>query len=243
MLGKMQSLDEIRWDRFEQVVGREALARVFLDAKLISMVNWTMTPHMTEIWHALAELLESDPRPPRERPQVFIDLADPEKRTAADILAALTLATRFASACGVILGLNHKEANQVADVLGLAPVVDAADTEGLRRLACDIRGRLDLLTVVIHPRHGAAGARVSGEGEIESVWFTGPFVTHPRLSTGAGDNFNAGFCTGCLAGLDLTACLCVGVAASGFYVREARSADLAELADFCGHLPQPAALP
>ncbi len=241
MLGKMQSLDDIRWDRFEQVVGREALVRVFLDAKLISMVNWTMTPHMTDIWQALAELLESDPRPPHDRPRIFIDLADPEKRTTADVAAALTLITRFARACGVMLGLNHKEANQVADVLGLTPVRDADDTDCMRRLACDIRGKLDLPTVVVHPRHGAAGASLTDNGAVESVWFTGPFVARPKLSTGAGDNFNAGFCTGCLAGLDLAACLCVGVAASGFYVREGRSAALSELADFCRRLPGPEA--
>ncbi len=239
MLGKMQSLDDIRWERFERIVGRDTLRQTFLDARLISMVNWTMTPHMNEIWQALVALLADDPRPAAQRPAVFLDLADPEKRTTADIQQALVLTGQFARCCPVIVGLNLKEANQVADVLGLPAVTDHADTRAVVNLTLRIRQRLSVPTVVVHPRQGAAGARLDADGQVQSAWFTGPFIERPRLSTGAGDNFNAGFCTAWLADLDLEAALCAGAAASGFYVRQARSASLEELAQFCRDLPTP----
>ena len=60
----------------------------------------------------------------------------------------------------------------------------------------------------------------------------GPFTAEPRLTTGAGDHFNAGFATGQLLGLDAEGCLTLGVATSGHYVRTGESPDLAQLETF-----------
>ena len=109
----------------------------------------------------------------------------------------------------------------------------------IEQTARAIREALDLHAVVVHPRKGAAAARIGEDGQVESASFAGPFVTQPKLSTGAGDNFNAGFNLGRLVGLPVTHCLCSGVATSGFYVRNAASPTLTDLADFCDHLPAP----
>jgi sugar/nucleoside kinase (ribokinase family) len=61
---------------------------------------------------------------------------------------------------------------------------------------------------------------------------SGPHCAQPLKSTGAGDRFNAGYCLGLLARGTLADCLTLGCAASGFFVRQARSADRAELAAF-----------
>ena len=51
----------------------------------------------------------------------------------------------------------------------------------------------------------------------------GPFCPSPKLSTGAGDHFNGGFCGGIMADLSVLDALYCGVGASGWYVRNARS--------------------
>jgi sugar/nucleoside kinase (ribokinase family) len=89
---------------------------------------------------------------------------------------------------------------------------------------------------VIHPRRSAAAATAD-----ESARFSGPFVQQPKISTGAGDHFNAGFCLGRVLGLSLEESLCAGVATSGYYVREAASPTAAQLADFVAELPPPQA--
>ena len=61
-----------------------------------------------------------------------------------------------------------------------------------------IRQKLNLSCVVIHPRRGAAAAM-----EDRSGTFAGPFVQQPKISTGAGDHFNAGFCLGQVIGCSL----------------------------------------
>ena len=116
----------------------------------------------------------------------------------------------------MILGLNLKEAIEIAAVLGLPA---GSDPEaGLVEDAVAIRAALGLACVVIHPRRAAAAATAT-----ENAWFLGPFVQHPKISTGAGDHFNAGFCLGRILGLSLEESLCTGVATSGYYVRSARS--------------------
>jgi sugar/nucleoside kinase (ribokinase family) len=90
--------------------------------------------------------------------------------------------------------------------------------------------------VVVHPRRGAAAATAT-----ESASFAGPFVQEPKISTGAGDHFNAGFCLGRMLGLGLEESLCTGVATSGYYVRTAISPSAKQLSEFIADLPAPQA--
>ena len=77
------------------------------------MVNWTMLPYMTPLWKQMLEFPATS-----ERKTLFFDLADPEKRSPADILDALQTLARFQQNHDVILGLNEKEAIQVGQNAG-----------------------------------------------------------------------------------------------------------------------------
>src|SRR5829696_9518135 len=230
MLGKHESLKDVNWDNLLGRVGKEKLKTLLHPVRLIGMVNWTMLPHMTRIW---AKLLDDVvPSLERHERKLFIDLADPEKRTHADIMEALRMLTRFQDQVDVILGLNLKESLEVADVLGLPGAKDAE--AAIEENARAIREKLHLECVVIHPRRGAAAAT-----ETESARFDGPFVREPKISTGAGDHFNAGFCLGRVLGFGLAESLCTGVATSGYYVRNAESPSAGQLAEFVAQLPPP----
>jgi len=71
---------------------------------------------------------------------------------------------------------------------------------------------------MVHPVHSACC--VVG-GHYYDV--AGPYCQKPVLTTGAGDNLNAGFCLGMCLGLDPLQCLTLGVSTSGYYVRNAHS--------------------
>lgn len=232
MLGKSQSLAEVNWDNLVQRVGTEQLREMMARATLIGMVNWTMLPHLSAIWQKM--LVEIMPGLDWREKHLFIDLADPEKRTAGDLRAALTLLTSFQQYVDVTLGLNLKESMEVAEVLGVEPSGDP--DASIEPTASAIRQKLNLACVVIHPRKGAAAAVRD-----HSASFAGPFIQRPKISTGAGDHFNAGFCLGRVIGLALEECLCAGVAASGHYVRTGISPGAAELARFIEQLPSPEA--
>nr|WP_243140929.1 MULTISPECIES: PfkB family carbohydrate kinase [Lactonifactor] len=60
----------------------------------------------------------------------------------------------------------------------------------------------------------------------------GYYTPVPKLSTGGGDNFNAGLCFGLLQGLPLAESLRLGNATSGYYVRTGESPDVYRLYEF-----------
>ncbi|HZZ44426.1 MAG TPA: hypothetical protein VFE58_15935 [Tepidisphaeraceae bacterium] len=230
MLGKLEPLHDVTWDNLLSRVGPDRLKSLIDGSQLIGMVNWTMLPHMSRIW---AKLLDDViPNIERHQRKLFIDLADPEKRTHEDILDALKLLTRFQDQVDVILGLNLKESLEVADVLGLPG--RANPESAIEENARAIREKLNLACVVIHPRRGAAAAT-----ESSSATFEGPFINQPKISTGAGDHFNAGFCLARLLNFSLEESLCTGVSTSGFYVRNATSPTAQQLAEFIANLPAP----
>jgi len=225
MLGRMRSLDEITYPRLAEVVGEDTLRAELGGADLAAFVNWTMIPHLTAVLRDLRVRIVAGLPPVAGGRRYFFDLADPEKRAVADLRAALAEIAAFAAHGRVTLGLNLKEARQVATALGEAEPDE--DEASLRGAAQALRARLAVDTVVIHPRASAACAGPEG-----TAWVPGPFTAEPRLTTGAGDHFNAGYTTGQLLGLDAEGCLTLGVATSGHYVRTGESPDLAQLETF-----------
>lgn len=242
MFNDPASVQRVTWDRLVEVVGLEALVREVEAASVIGIVNWTLLGGVEGIWRGLMEhVLPRVGRSPGRR--VFIDLTDPAKRTDADLRGALALLARMDEMVPVTLGLNLAEAERVSRVLG----VDAFDAAGntslgaaVERAAAALRERLGLACVVIHPREGA-GAAAAGEGGVESAWFEGPFTASPRLSTGAGDHFNGGFAFAQSLGLPVAACLAVGTAVSGAYVRDAGTPSRERVVGFLRELPEPEA--
>jgi hypothetical protein len=196
------------------------------------MNNWTMLPLLGDVWkHMLDEVLPKLPVRPHAR-KFFVDLADPEKRPKAELAESLRVLGGCQRYVEVILGLNLKESTQVAQALGIA--IEGDHEAAIETTAASIRQKLGLSCVVIHPRKGAAAADASGTAR-----FAGPFVQKPKIGTGAGDHFNAGFSLGQILGLSLAESLCVGVATSGYYVRTAKSPSATDLAEFVADLPAP----
>lgn len=238
MMGKHENTRAINADAMRNDIGSDKMVDIVQRSRLIGMVNWTMLLNTDEIWQYLID--EVFPKVDWQKAGetfMFIDLADPEKRSRESVRNAIQTLEKLQQFTKVVLGLNFKEAQQIADVLGLATT---ADTHvGIEDLATDIRNATDLHCVVVHPRAGAAACLRQSDGNAETAAFQGPYVQKPKLSTGAGDNFNAGFCLGLMAGLELRQAICTGTGVSGYYVRNAQSPTLTQLIDFCRHMPSP----
>ncbi len=228
LLGKMTQLKEVTWGNIQSRFGREKFATKFAEADLVGFVNWTMIPYMSDLWKSLlSELCPSFEGPRRK---IFFDLADPQKRTVADILRALDLIKRFQEYFDVILGLNEKEGFEIAKVMGLR--AEANSPTEMLALACEINRDLQLNTLVIHPVTYAVAVS-NGDAQI----ITGPVVGKPLITTGAGDHFNSGFCLGKLLGFTNAMSVLTGVTTSGFYVRTAQSPTLRQLAEMMQNWP------
>ena len=228
MLGKLTSLSELTWEVFKSELGGvEAIAKLINESHLFGMENWTMIPYMSDIWQGLINevfpLLTQ--KSENEKPLAFFDLADPEKRTKEDIKRAMGLISCFNEKFRAILGLNEKEVYEIADVLGIS--INTNQTNKLEAVVMAVYKELGIYCLVVHPVSSACCA-------IDNKYYdcAGPYCEKPILTTGAGDNFNAGFCLGQALGLDPLLSLTLGVCTSGFYVRNAKSPTLDDVISF-----------
>ncbi len=220
---QLEPLKDVNWENICSGVGLEKLIQLFEEADLIGFENWTLLIHMTDLWkHFLKEVIPCM-EPVNKNQILFVDLADPEKRKPEDILEAFELLTEFTKYFKLVLGLNYKEAVEVAELYGAK---DAGEWKA-PALAEYIRKFVPVAQLVVHPVEGACVASDNG-----TFWVDGPYCAKPVLTTGAGDNFNAGYVFGLLLGCDEEESLLLGTGNSGFYVRNARSASAEELAEF-----------
>ena len=240
MLNDTRQVQHVTWKRILEVVGLESFRELFAASSLVSIVNWSLLGGVPAIWQGLLRdvlpFVSSTSYVNQSRPRIlFVDLSDPAKRIDADIREMLTLLRELQTAgLRVILGLNHSEATRIATVAGVAtPDAIGHGLESVMRCAIDLQRALNVYEVVIHPREGAASANAQGEHD----WIDGPMVRMPKLSTGAGDHFNAGYCFARALNLNLSHALAIGVATSGAYVRDAESPSFERLCEFVATLP------
>jgi ketohexokinase len=179
-----------------------------------------MTEIMNELLHHIGDHL-AGPRKP-----LLIDTTDPAKRSEADILGLVEILPRLAHKFEVYLGFNLRESTFIARALGLA---EPAANSPLDVLAYsrELRERLRIDGVVIHWSRYAAGTDANSAACVEAQ-----FTDNPKITTAAGDHFNAGFCLGRLLRGNIHTNIRLGIATSGYYVRQAHSPTVPELIEF-----------
>ena len=215
MLCYTRNHEAITFENIEKVLGgRGGLKSTLEQSNLMALVNWTMIPAMTGIFKRL--LGEVLPGCKASDGLVFFDLADPEKRPVAELKEALELIGKFSQYKKIVLGLNLKEAQQVAAVLGLGSVGERE--EEVKQAAKKIREKLGIAYLAIHLTESAGCSTQRGENCVY-----GPHIETPRIKTGAGDHFNAGLAAGLMLGVDDETTLTLAVAYSGFYVAQGHS--------------------
>lgn len=225
MMGITKCLDDITFDAIVEAMGEGAFLDELSRSSMVALVNWTMIPNMTEIFESLLSRALPNLPPLDGGRAFFFDLADPEKRSDSELVRALRVIGKFQSHGNVIIGFNLAEGQQVSEAMDIGETGESVDS--LKAMAAKIRRELGVKMVVVHPKERAACATKDGEWCVE-----GPYEPKPKITTGAGDHFNAGFMTGQQLGLSPEACLTVGVCFSGFYVRTAKSPSLNDIDSF-----------
>jgi sugar/nucleoside kinase (ribokinase family) len=229
MMGKLAPMSDVTWESLSTAVADDWQG-VLANVAAMAMVNWTMTLDMTTIWLTLARKVLPQLAGPRRT--IFVDLADPAKRTREDLRAALDALVELQAVADVVLGLNGSECAQVWEVLGGSWQGDAEDTEVAAAGAQAIQQALGLQVVMVHLVASAAAADAQ-----EAVTCPGFACTEPKITTGAGDHFNAGFFAAYCQKMSLYDCCLIGGATSGYYVRTAVSPSRDLVAQFLQQPP------
>jgi len=225
LFGKHQPVLTITKELIQKKIPSTKLIQLLKESDTFVSVNWTMIPAMTEIWEwLLSEIL---PHIKSQERIFFVDLADPAKRSDDDLRSALASLKKLKAHYKIHLGLNEKESDRVLKLLQEAPIQTTSIKKAIQAKARAIQERSELDVIIIHATKMAACSSSD-----ETCFVDGPFCKTPYLSTGGGDNFNAGYLFGLGCGFSMEEALLIGKATSGFYIRAGKSPSRIDLAHF-----------
>lgn len=214
------------WTYVVTTVGKERITQAVSGSSLLAFVDWANIPHATGIWEGM---LHDIIKPLQRKDFIFFfDVCDPSKKTPKQIDEMLDLISAFSPYGRVILGLNENETLKLyAAVRANDPGTTQHATPTAEQATDYLYRSLNIDTLVMHPIDRIRVCR-----QHESFELNGHLVTNPKVATGGGDNLNAGFCLGLLAGLTIPQCMLLGMAASGAYVEQGASPTRTELIDY-----------
>lgn len=220
MLADMTPTEKINWDNIKKTVGTDTMLDLFNKSKLICMLNWGETDGSTSIWKGILQEIVTQVEEPKKK-AVFFDLSDCSKKSPDDIKNALKLISEYKRFFKVFLGMNENEA------LVIYNSISNKEAGSIEEVGDRIYEFVEVDTLVIHPRDCAfAWANDC------VIKVNGFYVEKPKISTGGGDNFNVGFCTGQLLGMSIEQSLVLANALSSFYVKNGFSPNLKQLSDY-----------
>lgn len=178
--------DENLWQSVLEATDGQA-SDLFWQSDLMALVNWAELPFSYGLWK---KVLTTAPDGAEDRSRhAFFDLCDVSSRSAGELEQVLELVGAFSGKRTTILSLNENEALVAADKL-LPGVTE------LLEIAGRLRSRFGIDEIIIHTIRETLLATSRGVSRQVTS-----FVEHPRISTGAGDNFNGGFCFATIMGL------------------------------------------
>lgn len=217
MLSENEGINEINYQTLMDRLGRERLYHLIYKSDMISLMNWSEVPGSTDIWQGLLnDIFEALPRSMRKK--MFIDISDCSRRSPEAIEEMLELILAFTDVCDVALSLNENEFDILCQACHISSNL-GIETAGQR-----LRARCPVNYLVVHLMHGAYAFFDGGACFTENR-----YVREPLISTGGGDNFNAGLSYGLMAGLSIRSAMALANAVSGFYVTHGFSPGLEDI--------------
>jgi len=220
IFSQMGSLNEMGWEKVKEKIGIDILKSLYHSSDVFAILNWSEIETSTEIWKGmLKDVIQPDHGTDKS---IFFDLSDCSSRTESDIKEMLDLLNKFSSHASVTLGLNLNEAQTLNRFLNN----EKAD-HSHSALAENIYKKLTIETLILHSAKEAVAINKNGIYSNQSY-----FIESPKISTGAGDNFNAGFIAAQLLHCDPGTCLLLGHAVSALYVQNGESPGIEKLIEF-----------
>jgi hypothetical protein len=213
--------NNLTWEDMRDLIGTDSLRKMIAGKQLVSFLNWSEIDNSSDIWEGVLKEIMPGIEKNDYKPYFFSDISDCSRKSKNEILRAVDLLGRFREFFNVSLSLNQNEAGLVAKALDFKQGDDdEAFVKQLWRL-------LDVDTLIIHRTKDAIACDGKSVAKCDTF-----FCEEPKILTGGGDNFNAGFCYALLKNLTLFESLIVANAVSGSYVKNGLSPDSNDLLAF-----------
>lgn len=212
--------NHLQWGDIIKIISIDDMKSMAAGKKLISFLNWSEIEHSSVIWRSFLDNVFSS-LPQDEKRMFFTDFSDCSRKSKSQIAEAVDILSMYRKYFKVVLSLNVNESMLVAKALAVPE--SASDENFMRNMhkACNV----DILLI-----HRIKDALAYDGSELTSCDTF--FTSEPKILTGGGDNFNAGFCYSTFFDIDLYGSLLLANAVAGFYVREGHSPDIDWLVNF-----------
>lgn len=218
MFGRNENLGDINWSNIENILGKEKIGQLIKESFIIAVTNWSSLYGMNDIIKGIKSKMDAIGADKVGMSKyIFFDMADSSRRDREEIIEGLNLMKRFDENAHIIFSLNENEARIVNRCF-------FEESEDIYETAQNIFKVLRPHLLIIHPNYRAI--LLDGRRTIEVGDF---FVKKPIISTGGGDNFNAGFCSGLALQLPPEICLHLGRACASYYIKNGYSPSMDQL--------------
>jgi hypothetical protein len=213
--------DKLDWNGIKDLLGIDRIKQLISCKQLVCFLNWSEIENSSLIWKGIFDEILASTSPSEVHPYFLTDFSDCSRRSKKEILLAIALLNKFRNYFKIIISLNQNEAEIIAKALDLADNDSDEDFIKMLFFAC----MADEL--VIHRTKDALAYDGITFEKCDNF-----FCKEPKILTGGGDNFNAGFCFARFCGFDLFKSLIVANAVSGYYVKTGNSPKVDNLIDF-----------
>jgi len=225
MLAQMTDLNHADWDTIKNAIGRDKLKDIFTNANLVCLVNWSELDHSNNVWEGLLDDVFAEDQNNIQR-QFFFDLSDCSKRSQEAISLAIKLIKQFGKHGEVTLSLNRNEAGILHKTL-----TKGNESADLQATGDGLFKFLGVNILIIHTSKTSLAWDKNGSYHHQPA-----FIVEPKISTGAGDNFNAGFCMAQMLGLDAELSLMMANMTANCYINSGKSPDITSLSLYISEL-------
>jgi hypothetical protein len=218
MLGETEALDRIDWEKLIFVAGEENIISMITGSDIVGFTNWS---GLSKSNNLLRGILQSVcPRLNGKKRILFFDLADPSCKSEKQFADFFQLVEELSCYFDIILGLNAKET-----VLLYNHYFNCRENSFSEKMIQKLVGSITIREIVAHDSDWAVAAdKENAIARTKSIK-----TASPVMLTGAGDNFNAGYCLGKLCFLDMVTCMYLGNISASFYVKHGFPATIHEI--------------
>ena len=213
--------NNLTWEGIKGLIGSDRIGEMISGRRLVAFVNWSEIENSSQIWKGFLDDILPDIPFDGQKPFFFTDFSDCSRKSIQEIQTATGLLGRFMNYYKVHVSLNQNEAALIGKAL------DVPENDSDEKFIKELFSRSNADVLVIHRVNDAIAFDGVSYEKCDTF-----FCNEPKILTGGGDNFNAGFCNTLFNNSTLFESLLVANAVSGSYVKTGVSPDLNNLIEF-----------